>query len=69
VCYLNIRVSLDGEFLYVDAYLWPCTVSYSTFCAATFCGAPSYVLDKYGRAAGGLRNAALCLTAPLTIGQ
>lgn len=38
-----------GTYLYVDTYLWPCTVSYPIF-VAKFCGARARVCDKSGRA-------------------
>jgi hypothetical protein len=52
---------LQGKYLYVDTYLWPCIVSHPPFREAEFRGVPSCVFDKLGCAAGeeSLRNTAI----------
>jgi hypothetical protein len=50
-CFVFICLRSLGKYLYVCTYLWPCIVSYSLFCEATFCGVPSCVFDKLGCAA------------------
>lgn len=43
---------LQGKYMYVDAYLWPCIVSYLPFVRRNFVVVCHHVSDRLGCAAG-----------------